>query len=215
MEIWRPLLPDSLAGRLLGRWDLRYDVDSRGATLFEEAYHEVVRRVCGERLFGADGWRAVVDESAVFADYFHLFDRVLLTEDHPWWGDEGREAVLRRILDQVLARLDPYAVMPWGRRRRVMMTNIFFDGRLPRFLGFDHGPVALPGGRATVVQGGLFTAHGRLTTFAPSWRFITDLGSDSVDTVLAGGPSGRRFSRWYTTDVARWLHGGYKTIRCR
>lgn len=215
MAIWRPLLPDSLAGRLLGRWDLRYDVGSRGATLFERTYHEVVRRVCGERLFGTDGWRAVVEDSAVFADYFHLFDRVLLTEDHPWWGDEGREAILRRILDEVLGRLDPYAVMPWGRRRRVTMTNIFFDGRLPRFFGFDHGPVELPGGRATVVQGGLFTAHGRLTTFAPSWRFVTDLGSDTVFTVLSGGPSGRRFSRWYTTDVPRWLRGEYKAIRFR
>ena len=76
--------------------------------------------------------------------------------------------------------------------------------------GADCGP---GGGRATVVQGGLFTAHGRLTTFAPSWRFITDLGSDSVDTVLAGGPSGRRFSRWYTTDVERWLKRRYKRIR--
>jgi len=215
MEIWRPLLPDSLGGRLLARWDLRYDIESRGATLFEEVYHEVVRRVCGERLFGADGWTAVVEETAVFADYYHLFDGVLLTADHPWWGEEGREAVLRRILVEVLDRLDPYAVMPWGRRRRVQMTNIFFAGRLPRFLGFDHGPIELPGNRATVIQGGLFTAHGRSTTFAPSWRFVTDLGSDTVDTALAGGPSGRRYSGWYKTDVERWLRGGYKRILFR
>ncbi len=213
MEIWRPLLPDSLAGRLLARWDLRYDVDSRGATLFEESYHEILRRVCGDRLFGPDAWDVLLEETAFVADYYHLFDRVLLSDDAFWWGDEGREAVLQEILGEHLTHIDPYHVMPWGRRRRVTMDNIFFDGKLPRILGFDHGPISLPGNRATVVQGGLFTAHGRTTSFAPSWRFITDMGADTVETVLAGGPSGSRFSKWYTTDVQRWLKGEYKTIQ--
>jgi len=120
--------------------------------------------------------------------------------------------VLRQILGEVLTHLDPYHVMPWGRRRQVTMHNIFFDGKLPRILGFDHGPISLPGNRATVVQGGLFTAHGRTTTFAPSWRYITDMGANTVETVLAGGPSGSRFSKWYKTDVKRWLKGEYKRI---
>lgn len=213
MEIWRPLLPDSLAGRLLARWDFRYDLDSRGATLFEEAYHRILGEVFGERLFGGEIWEALVEETAIIADYYHLFDRILLSEDPYWWGEDGREAVLKRILSDQLTHTDPYHVMAWGRRRRVVMTNLFFDGKLPRILGFDHGPISLPGNRATVVQGGLFTAHGRTTTFAPSWRFITDMGSDTVQTVLAGGPSGSRFSRWYTTDVERWLLGEYKTLQ--
>ncbi len=213
MEIWRPFLPDSLAGRLLGGWDYRYDIDSRGATLFEEVYHELLRRVCGERLFGRAAWDAIVDETAVVADYYHFFDRILLSDDGFWWGDEGREDRLRRIFADLLTEVDPFHVMPWGRRRRVVMNNIFFDGRLPRFLGFDHGPIEMPGNRATVVQGGLFTAHGRTTTFAPSWRFITDMGTGIVHTALAGGPSGSRFSKWYKTDVERWLRGEYKTIQ--
>jgi penicillin amidase len=94
-----------------------------------------------------------------------------------------------------------------------MMKNIFFDGRLPKWLGFDFGPIQVQGNRATIVQGGIFTAHNRQTTFTPSWRFITDLGEDSALTVLAGGPSGRRFSRWYTTDVKRWLSGAYKVLK--
>ena len=215
LEIWRPLLPDSLAGRLLAGWDCRYDVASRAATLFEEVWHELVRRICGDRIFGREAWQRVVDETAILADYYHLFDRILLSEDPAWWGERGREEVLRTVFAELLARVDADHVAPWGRRHRVEMTNIFFDGRLPRVLGFDRGPVELPGNRATIVQGGLFTAHGRSTTFAPSWRFITDLGSDTVFTALAGGPSGRRFSRWYTTDVERWLRGGYKATRFR
>ena len=212
MEIWRPLLPDTLAGRLLAGWDFSYDPGSRGATLFEAVYHEVVARVCGDRLFGRDAWEAIVDETAVFADYYHLFDAVLFDDNPFWWGEDGRDHVLRSIFSELLTEVDIYDVMPWGRRRKVEMKNIFFDGRLPGFLGFDHGLIELPGCRATVVQGGLFTAHGRTTTFAPSWRFITDLGTDTVHTSLAGGPSGRRFSRWYKTDVERWLQGRYKKI---
>jgi len=105
--------------------------------------------------------------------------------------------------------------MPWGRRQQMVMKNIFFEGRLPAWLGFDHGPVELPGNRATVIQGGIFTSLDRQTTFTPSWRFITDLGDDSARTALAGGPSGRRFSRWYTTDIKRWLEGRYKTIEAK
>jgi len=213
MEIWRPLLPDSLAGRLLARWDLHYDLDSRGATLFEEAYQRILLEVCGERIFGRDVWEALVEETAIVADYYHFFDRILMSEDPYWWGEEGREAALTRILGDQLTHLDLYHVMAWGRRRRTMMTNIFFNGKLPRMLGFDYGPISMPGNRATVIQGGLFTAHGRITTFAPSWRFITDMGTNTVETVLAGGPSGNRFSQWYTTDVERWLLGEYKTIQ--
>ena len=87
-----------------------------------------------------------------------------------------------------------------------------FDGRLPRWVGFDHGPIELPGSRATIVQSGIFKSHNRQTTFTPSWRFITDLGEDWALTALAGGPSGRRFSKWYKNDIDRWLNGDYKTL---
>jgi penicillin amidase len=90
---------------------------------------------------------------------------------------------------------------------------VFFRGKLPRFLGADHGPVTLQGGRATVAQGGLFRMHGRTTTFAPSWRYVADLGRDEALTVVAGGPSESPFSRHYVTDLADWLAGRYKRLR--
>jgi penicillin amidase len=33
-----------------------------------------------------------------------------------------------------------------------------------------------------------------------------------MHTVLAGGVSDRRFSRWYTSDLRRWLRGEYKRL---
>jgi len=215
MAILRPLLPSTFAGRMLGRWDLRYDTTSRGATLFETVYHALLREVCGRGLFGEAAWDATVGSTAILADYYHLFDDVLLGDDPSWFGMEGREQLFSRVLDDVLTEVDLDAIAPWGRRQQMVMKNIFFEGRLPAWLGFDYGPVELPGNRATVVQGGLFTSHDRQTTFTPSWRFITDLGDDSARTALAGGPSGRRFSRWYKTDIKRWLGGSYKTLEAR
>jgi len=146
-----------------------------------------------------------VESTTILADFFHLFDDAILGGDPRWFGGVGRDAVLRQVLERTLAAIDPATVPRWGSTRRVTMTDMFFGGKLPRWLGFDHGPIELAGNRATVVQGGILTAHGRHTTFAPSWRMVTDLGRDEAHTVLAGGPTGSRFSRHRLTDVARWL----------
>jgi penicillin amidase len=41
---------------------------------------------------------------------------------------------------------------------------------------------------------------------------VTDLGTDEAWTNLPGGPSENRFSKWYATDIARWLNAEYKKI---
>ena len=213
MAVLGPLLPELPAARLLRDWDCSYDVESQGATVFELVYQALLARVFGEGLFGRDAWRAIADETTVLADYYHLFDNAILGGDESWFGGAGREAALREVLDETLAAIDPATVPRWGATRRVMLTDIFFGGKLPRWLGFDHGPVELAGNRATVVQGGIFTAHGRHTTFAPSWRMVTDLGRDDAHTALAGGPTGSRFSRYRLSDLGRWLKGEYKVLR--
>jgi len=213
MSVLGPLLPESFAGRLLAGWDCCYDCESRGATLFETVYNALLREVFGKSFLGEEVWDSTLSSTAIVADYYHLFDAVLLGDDPSWFGEEGKDDMYRRVLENVLTEVDLPAITPWGHRQQIMMKNVFFDGRLPRWLGFDHGPVELPGNRATIVQGGIFNSHNRQTTFTPSWRFITDLGEDWALTALAGGPSGRRFSKWYKTDIKRWLNGDYKTLR--
>ncbi len=213
MKLFNPLLPDVPAAELLRSWDLCYDCDSRGATLFEDVYRALLRRVFGEGLLGADTWDAIVDLTSTLTDYYHVFDNVLLGDDPTWFPGAGRNAVFEELLRETLTQVEPERVSRWGDRQRVMMNNIFFNGALPRWLGFDWGPLELPGNRATVVQGQSFRLAGRATTFAPSWRMITDLGTDEVHTALPGGPSGRRFSKYYLTDLERWIHGDYKILK--
>jgi penicillin amidase len=213
----RPLVPDTPTGRILAEWDLCYDRASRGATLFEGFYQAILRKVFGEGLVGLAIWDAVVSSTNLLGAYFQVFDEALLGQDESWFAERGRDDVFRAVLEDVLSvPLDN--VLPWGETRRVMLRNIFLGGKLPavvsRILGVDYGPISVPGGRATICQGQIFRTHGRLTTFAPSYRSVTDLGRDEVFTALAGGPSGRIFSGLCTTDLARWMNFEYKTVDC-
>ena len=88
----------------------------------------------------------------------------------------------------------------------------FFDGNIPKLLGFDYGPIELEGNRATIVQGGICENHGRSTPSCPSYRFISDINSSMAYTVLAGGARDRRFSPHYMNDIKKWLSYQYKII---
>ena len=216
MTCLRPLIPDTPAGQILADWDLRYNVESRGAALFEAFYHVLLREVFGKGLFGLEVWDSLVAATNLLGAYFQIFDEALLEGDEEWFGGRGRIAVFRQVLDDVLA-VPLQSVRPWGEQRQITMRNLFFGGKLPgfvsRLLGVDHGPIALAGGRATLVQGQIFQTHGRETSFAPSYRSVTDMGIDEVHTALAGGPSGSILSGLYKTDIARWLNFEYKTIQ--
>jgi penicillin amidase len=208
MAVLRPLLPATPAADVLREWDLRYDLDARGPCLFEAFYRELVIEVFGP-LCGHDVIRFVVDETPILVDFYANFDAVLLDAGSVWYGEEGRDAVFRRVAARALGGL----VATWGERRQIRLTHLLLGGRLPRWLGFDYGPIPLRGGRATVHQGQIYRSGGRLTTFAPSYRLVTDLADASAWTTLAGGPSDRRFSRWYTSEIDAWLAGRFKCLQ--
>jgi len=213
MRRLRPFLPDTPASDLLSDWDLRYDRASLGATVFEKVYHALLERVFGEKVFGLELWRAFRETTGLLHIYHHLFDKILLGEDNPvFFGPQGQDSLYREVLARVLGKINAAEVRPWGEVQKFTMKNIFWDGRLPRWLGFDFGPVQPEGGRATVVQCGVIRSHGRLTSFCPSYRYVTDLAADCIHSVLPGGPSDRRFSRHYATEIERWLRGDYKTV---
>jgi penicillin amidase len=208
MEILRPLLPVTPAADILRAWDCRYDPASIGATLFERIYRGLVRDVFGS-VCGADVMRHVTGETAILADFYYNLDRVLLAEQSVWFGGETREEIYARVL----ARSLDGPLTTWGTEQRVMMKHLMLGGRFPVWLGFDRGPVMLPGNRATIHQGQVYRSGGRVTSFAPSYRLVTDLGDESIHTCIAGGPSDRRFSPWYTSGIDDWLAGSFKTLR--
>lgn len=211
MPLLAPHLPNTPEGRSLAAWDGQYANDSIDASRFEAIYRELIQVVFGEIGWGRPALDYLWDETVIFTDFYAPFDRALQDPTCAWFRGRDREALFRQAIEAGLAR----PAKPWGEQRRVMMRNIFFQGKLPAYTGFDHGPVTLSGNRATVLQGAIYRSYGLQSSFAPSVRFITDLSTDEAHTALAGGPSGRRFSPWYTSDVERWQRGTYKKLRGR
>lgn len=204
LPVLRPLLPDTKAAQVLRDWDGRYTPDSHGAWLFEKFYDALLDEVVGGRL-GPGAARYMREETGLLAGFHRLFDDVYLDEDNVWYGGEGRDAVWRRVLADVCRG----RTRPWRSRIRFRMAHLLL-GTAP---GVSRGPLVLGGSRASILQFQKFRAAGRLTTFAPSYRFIADLGEDGAHTILAGGPSDRPGSRWYTSDVRGWVAGRLKRLR--
>jgi len=214
MAVIRPLLDNFSAQhgdavRLLRSWDLTYASESQAAFLFEEIYRALLAEVFGESAgaFGGAVLDRVLAETCVFYDYYGNFDQVLLAEKSVWFGTRARADIYRASIAKGLATR-PQA---YGSKQKVLMRHLLLGGRLPLWLGFDR-PLELPGNRATVHQGQIFRGGGRETSFGPALRLVTDLATDEIRTTLAGGPSDRRFSKWYTTGLSDWIAGRYRTI---
>lgn len=212
MPLIRPFIPQTPVGDILRNWDYRYVGESKGASLFEEIYLEVMMEVFGRELFGTEAWCFIVNETAIFADFYSHFDEIILGDDAPWFGGCGRNELLRTVIDRVFSKFsDRNSIVSWGAKHQFTMEHLFFHGRLARLVGFKRGPISLEGSRATIVQGAIYNSHGRATVLTQSLRSITDLAQDSACTVIAGGPSDR-FTSYYTSDVRRWQNYEYKLL---
>ncbi|MBU2510177.1 penicillin acylase family protein [bacterium] len=206
MKILEPLLPDTPNAEILKQWDRKYDRDSKGANLFEEFYKELYLEVFGINGLGEATVTFLANETGAFIDFYDNFDRILLSEKSIWFGNRSRNEIYGKAVEKALA-IKPKR---WGDGRTFLMTHILFEGKLPKFLGFDKGPITGIGSRATIHQGQIYRSAGRDTTFFPSFRVITDMGSDELFSNIAGGPSDRRFSKWYCSELDNWVNGKYK-----
>ena len=205
MEIIRPLLPDSEAGNILKEWDLCYQTDSKGAFLFEMIYrsllHEVFGKALGKNLVGF-----LQNETGMFIDFYQNFDRILLAEESAWFLEKKSVEIYQDAIDTALKT----EIRKWGDVNQITLSHIVLGGKFPKFFGFDKGPFPLPGGRATIHQGQIYKSAGRKTSFAPSFRLISDMAERKLYTNYAGGVSDRRFSKWYNNDFSNWLNGVFR-----
>ncbi len=176
---------------ILRDWDLCYDAESQGAFLFEAFYKELYREVFGRNGFGEAALDFLYDESGTFIDFYQNFDRVLLSENSSWFGGLSREEIYAKVAEKSLA-ITPQT---WGSRQQFTLSHMLFGGTFPRFLGFDRGPITGVGGRATIHQGQIYQSAGRVTTFMPSLRMVTEMNADTLHSNLVGGPSDNRFSK--------------------
>lgn len=208
MKKIKPLLPDTEHGRLLKDWDCCYDPESKGAMLFEDVYKALYQEVFGNNGFGEAVVNHLAEETGTFIDFYANFDRILLAERSPWFGDRDSTALYQAAIDTALR--GPIRVLKDC--QTFTLKHILLGEKVPRIFGFNRGPIVAIGSRATIHQGQLYRSAGRETTFLPSFRTVIDMANEGLESNLAGGPSDRRFSRWYCNDLENWQKGQYKKL---
>ena len=202
MKHLHPLIPDTQMGKLLKEWNCCYQKEQKAPVVFEAIYTDLMREVFSP-IFGEKIWEIYGPGHAFFGLNFGRFDEILLAEDL---------STYKSIIEHTLSRFETKKPMDWGEANAFYMNYLLFDGKLPKFLGFDVGPIHLNGSRATVDTFQSFQEGKRMIFSSATYRMITDMGEDVIYSVLAGGVSEKKRSPYYTSDVELWKNGKYKKL---
>lgn len=198
---------DREALAFLDEWDGRFDLESKGAVLYNTLLQEITRRTWDEMAPPGETQRLATPNTMMLV---RLFDDPASV----WWDDRATTEV-REARDQILlmslrgawvgARSrfgnDPRA-WRWGNQRMASVKHLL---QLP---GFGRESVQVQSGPGT-----LSPNDGR-GTIGASWRFVVELG----DSVVAwgtypGGQSGNPVSSRYADRMELWRTGALAPLR--
>ncbi|HVH40510.1 MAG TPA: penicillin acylase family protein [Gemmatimonadaceae bacterium] len=198
---------DSAAMAFLDRWDGRFDIESRGAVLFDQLNSALTRRTWDEFVIPGEDRRVATPGSSMLV-------RLLQDGSSPWW-DDGSTADVRETRDDILllalrdawttARTrfgnDPEA-WRWGKARRMNIHHLL---RLP---GFGRESLSVQSGPGTLSPSESGGTHGA------SWRFVVELGEElTASGTYPGGQSGNPVSTRYADRVPEWQRGALSPLR--
>jgi len=210
LDILLPHLPGGELRDLLANWDCSYVPSSREAALFQRLYRNVM-----VELFGYDegiGWRRMLylaSRTGFSSTIIAVMDRCLAKIQSVWWATRDKSQMIRKAAQ----RVDMTTGETWAELNNFHFTDRFFGShQVGRILGFNSRQYPMAGNHATPFQGHVLQTATRESTFAPSYHFVVDLGTNEAHTNLPGGPSESRFSRYYNIDVQRWFNGEYKVL---
>ena len=210
LAVFLPCLPEGSIKERLTQWDCSYTPDSYEATLFSRFYRNVLLEIFGHE--ENIGWRRMMylcSRMGFSTMVLTAIDKLLLKDDSLWWRGRDKAELIRRAAEKLVEEKE----QPWSVINGFHFTNRFVESRfVGRAFGFHTGEMALPGCYATPFQGHLLRAARREASFAPSYHFVADLGTDEAWTNLPGGPSESRVSGYYKNDIPRWRTGNYKRL---
>ncbi|NUM35707.1 MAG: penicillin acylase family protein [Candidatus Brocadiae bacterium] len=212
MEKLLPVLDDSPAAKILKEWNLCYDPEQKGPWVFEKFYKSLIREVFYKISPDKKALEFLLQKSSIFIVFYGQFDHILLQEKSLWFDGKSREEIFALVWKRDVSPFTESEILPWKAQNHFTMKNILFQGKIPKCFGFDYGDFALPGGRASIFQGQVFEIGNRLCSYLPSMRFIVDFSKDGLESHLLGGPSDRRFSKWYKSEIELWKNKIYKQL---
>lgn len=213
LNIVLPHLPESQMKARLQAWDYNFAPESLEATLFFRLYRAVMVQMLGHDQ--GIGWRRILylcSRAGYSTMVMTAADRLLGHNESVWWSGCDKGELIRQAAAQVQDDDD----VAWSEVNNFHFTDRFFGNhQVGRMLGYNSGNYPMPGCHATPFQGHVLQTAKRESTFAPSYHFVTDMGTDEALTNLPGGPSENRFSKLYKCDVPRWMKAEYKSLRCQ
>lgn len=210
LKIVLPCLPGGPVKNILANWDCSYSIENSTAPIFQRFYRNLMMELLGHEK--GIGWRRMVylcSRAGFSAMVLAAADRLLEKDESWWWHGRDKGELIRRAAEAV--DLEP--VTFWAEVNSFHFANRFFGShRVGRLLGYNTRRHAMPGNHATPFQGHVIQTARRESTFAPSYHFVTDLGTNEAWTNLPGGPSESRFSKYYRSDIPLWLGAEYKRL---
>ncbi len=226
LDLISPFIPDTPNGRMLSQWNCRFEKDEQAPYLYSK-FIEMAYEMLFAPAFGEQAWAHLTSETALIADYYGNFDRILLApqeKDLVWYNsyqggsvEEKRNFFIKKALLKSLSKTPKTRLKTWGEENQFHFTHILFGEKfkstpLLRKL-FNRGPYHLRGDKSTVCQGSLFRSGGRQSSFAPSYRMITAMNSPLVFTAIPSGPHESVFRAQWFNETNRYLNLQYKSIR--
>ncbi len=213
LSIVMPHMPEGPLKQQLTDWDFGYAPTSTIAPIFQRLYRNLMIELLGHEK--GIGWRRMIflcSRAGFSSMVMTAADRLWQKEDSWWWHGRQKADLIRRAAANTEFAVDE----TWAQVNNFRFANRFFGThRVGRLLGYNMRVCPMPGNHATPFQGHVFQTARRESTFAPSYHFVTDMGTDEVWTNLPGGPSESRFSKFYRSDIPFWLDGEYKRLSMR
>ena len=196
----------------LRAWDGILRADSRPAAIYE-AFRMALVPLVFENALGADLYKRYVERPEAWEP---ALIRLLRDRSSPWWGPEGRQALVARALKQadalLVRRLGPdRAAWSWGRLHAMQFVHPL--GRLPWLAWLFNANAPPSGGDLFTINNGGFAIDTFAQTIVASYRQVIDLGDwDRSVAIHTTGQSGLVTNRHYRDFVPLWATGGYHPL---
>ncbi|SJZ50985.1 penicillin acylase family protein [Sediminibacterium ginsengisoli] len=184
---------------LLRSWNLRNDIDEKGATVFRCMWDSMETQIWGDELLNAKKPLPWPDESTLlesllrdsvyrFADNINTTDKV-----------ESLKEVITLACKKAavyLQEMEKDNRLAWGRFKETKVQHLL---QLPAFSRL-HLPIG----------GGTHIINATTATHGPSWRMIVHL-TDTIEAygVYPGGQNGNPGSKYYDSFIDTWAQGRY------
>ncbi|MBN1946117.1 MAG: penicillin acylase family protein [Bradymonadales bacterium] len=194
-----------------GRWQYTYTAEARQPAMLENICRAALLVVFGDGGIGRNVLTHLIDETTFSLSTSHLFFRVLTDPGSAWFAGRDYDECMRAAVREGLAQPS----LTWAEYYPLIHKNLLLGRRLPFFFRVNRGPFGVWGHHSTILQFTEYREGGIRLSIAPSYRFVSDMGSHEIWTNLPGGASEKPYSRYYANDLPHWRYGEYKRLRLR